>query len=123
MSLLASCYSPPYEHTPEYFKSKSRDLNLVGVWTPENEMESYPDLEFKSNGEVIWNYSKGGYTNKKGYYYTEGNILYFLDIGDGFKMNNWVRKMKYEIDEKNQRFRFKSIESTMWEPVLVRKNN
>lgn len=78
--------------------------------------------EFKSNGEVIWNYSKGGYTNKKGYYYTEGNILYFLDIGDGFKMNNWVRKMKYEIDEKKlQRFRFKSIESTMWEPVLVRK--
>lgn len=121
--LLVSCLFPPYEHTPEYFKSKNRDPNLVGVWTLEVEVKGCPDLVFKSNGEVIWDYSKDGYTNKEGYYYTEGDILYFLDIGDGFKMNNTVRKMKYEIDEKNQRFRFKSIESAMWEPVFVRKNN
>lgn len=97
--MLSSCKLHLAER--DFVLSQKRDSRLIGTW---KKMLLYPDnndihtREYTSEGELKC-YDNGKLYSIKSYYYTKGNILYVLELGDGFKRSNWTREFEYRFSE------------------------
>ena len=104
------CIKPPKENTPEYFQSQSRDMNLVGFWdVVTGNKDRAAVIEFTTNGKMIFAFPEGVGKTRNEYYYTKGNVLYRLLVGDGFKVSNSVITYEYKLEENNTQLYLRSV--------------
>lgn len=115
--LLQSCFTYSEEETPEFFKKQSRNPDLFGVWVLESSYDNYQqNIEMMPNGEYYehtWIDSRKNHVVES-YYYTEGNKMYVLEMGDGFKRSDWVYKYDYRLTDDNTRLEITSSGDDVW---------
>lgn len=102
MALFGGC-GYRKDQTPEYFMNQQRDPLLIGKWRPFNTdtQEFYSDhtIEYRANGEMVIHHHNG--KEEVTYFYTKGNVIYHLSMGDGFKIRTGVWSERYRFEEHN----------------------
>ncbi len=97
--------------------AQKRDSRLIGSWVSVAMHEDPSDnplivFEYTREGEVK-RYQNGERFFLKYYFYTKGNILYELELGDGFKRSNWTREYEYRFSEDGDTLYIKERGGTM----------
>ena len=119
--ILSSCKPDLSER--DFVLSQKRDNRLIGSWKYIYSSPEDNDIlikEYTSAGEIK-RYNNGELFFLKYYFYTKDNILYELELGDGFKRSNWTREYEYRFSEDENMLYIKERDCSIeykWQRVI-----
>lgn len=111
---LGSCTSEPSQK--DYFVSQQRDSRLTGIWVlidpRTNEMTEYEDEYIGCTGELIHLNLEKTSRIRKEYYYTVGNHLHTLTLGDKGKVAERTHQMEYRLSQDGRYLYLKELNAS-----------